>query len=254
MNGWIKIHRRLLEWEWYDDDNMFRLWIHLLLKASPTDREWHNIELKRGQYVTSLSELSEETGLSKRNLRTCIERLKNDTQIDTQTTHQYTIITICNYDKYQVTEDVERHTNDTQADTQATHKAKEQKERDKESNKEINKEKKESPQEEKKHSIECQEKDAAHAATLTQKRKEAFYQTIIPYINKYSKEMLRDFFDYWSETNRSQTKMRFEQQPTWEVGKRLATWARNDKHRYNGQQSISTANVRLAKLADILTG
>lgn len=70
-------------------------------------------------------------------------------------------------------------------------------------------------------------KKAASAATL--KRKEDFYQSLIPYVDKYGKEMLRAFFDYWSEMNASKTKMRFEKQPTWELSKRLATWANNEK-------------------------
>lgn len=66
-------------------------------------------------------------------------------------------------------------------------------------------------------------KDAALAATLS--RKEDFKQSLIPFVEKYGKDMIRSFFDYWSEMNKSCTKMRFEQQPTWEVVKRLATWA-----------------------------
>lgn len=42
--------------------------------------------------------------------------------------------------------------------------------------------------------------------------------------------MIREFFDYWSEMNKSETKMRYEQQPTWEVSKRLATWAKKDNN------------------------
>lgn len=60
-------------------------------------------------------------------------------------------------------------------------------------------------------------------------RKDKFYEELIPYLGKYSKEMLRAFFDYWSEYNRSQTKMRCEMQPTWELSKRLSTWSRNQK-------------------------
>lgn len=70
-------------------------------------------------------------------------------------------------------------------------------------------------------------KDAAKAATLS--RKEEFYNSLIPYVEMYGKDMVRDFFDYWSEMNKSETKMRFEQQPTWEISKRLSTWAKREK-------------------------
>lgn len=68
--------------------------------------------------------------------------------------------------------------------------------------------------------------DAARAATLS--RKEAFYKSLIPYVDKYGKDMIRAFYDYWTELNKSETKMRFELQKTWEVSKRLATWANKE--------------------------
>nr|WP_320058807.1 DUF4373 domain-containing protein [uncultured Bacteroides sp.] len=72
---------------------------------------------------------------------------------------------------------------------------------------------------------------AAKAATLS--RKKDFGKNLVPYMEKYGKEMIRAFFDYWSEMNKSETKMRFEKQPTWEVAKRLATWA--NKEKFNGR-------------------
>ena len=57
-----------------------------------------------------------------------------------------------------------------------------------------------------------------------EKGKMKFIETMAPYANKYDREMLNDFFRYWTELNPSHTKMRFEMQKTWETGKRLATW------------------------------
>lgn len=72
-----------------------------------------------------------------------------------------------------------------------------------------------------------QKKDTATKAATNnlEKRKEAFYESLKPYLSKYPKEMLRKFFDYWSEMNKSRTKMRYEQEKTWETSKRLARWA-----------------------------
>lgn len=71
------------------------------------------------------------------------------------------------------------------------------------------------------------EKVAAEAATSA--RKEKFYASLVPFVDKYGKEMIREFFDYWSEMNRSKSKMRFEQQATWELALRLKTWADREK-------------------------
>ena len=50
--------------------------------------------------------------------------------------------------------------------------------------------------------------------------------------------MIREFYDYWSEPTRSGNKMRFEQQPTWELSRRLATWAKNQDTYKNGRISM----------------
>lgn len=99
-------------------------------------------------------------------------------------------------------------------------------------------------------------KAAAIAATLS--RKDAFGQSLIPFVGKYGKDMIRAFFDYWSEMNKSCTKMRFEQQPTWEIAKRLATWASKDKQfnqnerTANSRQDYPTAEQRAADAASII--
>lgn len=64
---------------------------------------------------------------------------------------------------------------------------------------------------------------AAEAATS--ERAKLFYASLVPFVEKYPKEMLRDFYNYWSEWNVAKTKMRFELQKTWELPKRLVTWA-----------------------------
>lgn len=79
--------------------------------------------------------------------------------------------------------------------------------------------------------IVVEKKDAAEAATLS--RKEGFYNSLIPFLEKYPKEMIRQFFEYWSEMNKSRTKMRWEQEKTWEIDKRLRTWASREKNYEN---------------------
>lgn len=61
-------------------------------------------------------------------------------------------------------------------------------------------------------------------------RKENFYNSLVPFVGKYGRETIRAFFDYWSEYNKSRTKMRWELQKTWETARRLATWASRDNN------------------------
>lgn len=106
------------------------------------------------------------------------------------------------------------------------------------------------------------ENAAAVAATLStvrsiEDRQKAFYDTLRPFVNKYPKEMLRAFYDWWSEPNRSKTKMRVELEKTWDLSRRLATWNRKDEERkFNGTnrtndsaaQTVSAAASVISKL------
>ena len=84
-------------------------------------------------------------------------------------------------------------------------------------------------------------KDAASAAALLEARKESFYNSLIPFVARYGREMVREFFEYWTEPNKSKTRMRFELERTWDLARRLVTWASREKdfrHRNNGTDNL----------------
>lgn len=66
-------------------------------------------------------------------------------------------------------------------------------------------------------------------------RTENFKNEIIQFKDKYGVEMLKSFFNYWSEPNKSKTKMRFELQKTWDTSKRLVTWSKNESNFNSGK-------------------
>ncbi len=99
--GWIKLHRQLLEWEWYDDINTSRLFIHLMLTANHKDNNWRGIQIKRGSRLTSLDKLSSETNLSVSKIRTAIKKLISTNEIASKSHSQHTVFTMINYDMYQ---------------------------------------------------------------------------------------------------------------------------------------------------------
>ena len=78
--------------------------------------------------------------------------------------------------------------------------------------------------------------------TLTEnleKRNKSFYESLVPFVETYGKELIRAFYDYWTEPNKSKTKMRFELEKTWDVKRRLNTWASREKinNKLNGTES-----------------
>lgn len=101
MVGYIKLHRKIKEWEWYDDANTFRLFIHCLIEANHKDKEWRGIQIKRGQFHTSIGSLSTQLKLSDKAIRLALDKLIKTKEVATKGASSGTMITICNYDNYQ---------------------------------------------------------------------------------------------------------------------------------------------------------
>ena len=100
--GWIKIHRQLLDWEWYDDINVTRLFLHILLKANHKPKNYKGEIVKVGEHLTSRDILSKETGLTVRQVRTALTKLKMTSELSITSSSQGTKIQVVNYEKYQV--------------------------------------------------------------------------------------------------------------------------------------------------------
>ena len=74
---YIKLNRKMLNWEWYSDPCTRDVFVHCLLKANWKDGKWHGYDYKRGQFITSLPTLASELGFSIQNIRTAIKNLKS---------------------------------------------------------------------------------------------------------------------------------------------------------------------------------
>lgn len=104
MSGYIKINRKILEWEWYRNINTKVLFLHCLLKANWKDGKFEGKVIPKGSFVTSIPHLSEETLLTVREVRTAIGHLKMTGELTVETTNKYSIITVNNYCLYQCTD------------------------------------------------------------------------------------------------------------------------------------------------------
>ena len=102
MSGWVKLHRRLLEWEWYKSTNTKVVFIHLLLLANTNVSKYKGYTLSAGQLITSVSEISSATGLTIKQVRTSLNRLKMTNELAIKVTNKFSIITIANWENYQV--------------------------------------------------------------------------------------------------------------------------------------------------------
>jgi len=101
MSGWIKIHRKFLDWQWFEKSEAVHLFIYLLLKANHKDSQWQGIDIKRGQFISSLCKISSETGISLQSIRTLLKKLEKTNEIELKSTNKFSIVTICKYECYQ---------------------------------------------------------------------------------------------------------------------------------------------------------
>ncbi len=99
--GFIKLYRKMMNWGWYKDSKVKSLFIHCLLKANHQDSQWHHILVKRGSFLTSISHLADETGLTIKEVRGALERLEESKCLVKTSTAKNTMITVCHYEEYQ---------------------------------------------------------------------------------------------------------------------------------------------------------
>ncbi len=98
--GFVKLHRKILKWEWYDDPNTMRLFIHLILLANHQTRQWRGVTIGRGQLITSIGSLAKDLKLTNQNIRTLLKKLKKTQELTIKSTNKYTMITINKYCTY----------------------------------------------------------------------------------------------------------------------------------------------------------
>ncbi len=198
--GWVKLHRSIVDWEWWSDHNTTRLFMYLIIRVNYEEKRWQGVVVMPGEIVTSLSRLSFETGLSVQSIRTSLNRLISTGELTSKSHSKYRVITINNFEKYQ-----EVTSNITSSQQAANKQLTTTKEYKKEKN------------------IRIDSLDAIAS------RKHIFLEELNQFSFKYPKDMISKFSDYWTEMNRTKTKMKFELEKTFEISKRLNTWASREK-------------------------
>jgi len=99
--GWIKLHRGFTKFEWYQDANTMRVFLHLLITANHQKAKWQGNVIGRGQLITSRGHISRDLGMTVQVVRTSLAKLEKTENITIKTTSKFTLLSICNYDTYQ---------------------------------------------------------------------------------------------------------------------------------------------------------
>jgi hypothetical protein len=106
MQGWIKLHRKMLDNPVVcKDSDHLAVWVYLLLNAThesyPALFRGEKITLEPGQLITGRKSISQKLGIDESKTQRIIKSLKNEQQIEQQTSNQNRLITIVRWDDYQ---------------------------------------------------------------------------------------------------------------------------------------------------------
>lgn len=180
MQGYIKLHRKILDNGVFEDAELLKVFVWCILKANTTSNMVYGRKVDIGQFITGRITASEELKIRPSTIYKRLQKLKRQGYIDLSSTTKNTLITVVNYKSYQLEEP----------------------------------------------------KKKRNLQNVTDK----FVLEVSAFKEKYSIEMLEAFVDYWTEPNKSKTKLRYELQKTFDVGRRLKTWSKNDS-KFNNKKS-----------------
>jgi len=252
MEGWIKLHRSLLEWEWFQDTITLHVFVYLLLRATPSDSAYKGVEIPRGSLITSVRKIGEDCHIPDKRVRTAIQRLTNSKQIVIKATNKFSLITICNYDSYQENEKTvgqtkgKQNANKGRADGQTKGEPSYKEYKNIDISNDI------SLLEREGNSVAAQPLPAK--VRDIQKIEEEFRASLNQYVRVYPDAMLDKFADYWTEPARGGKKLRFEMEKTWDTGRRLSNWASREQQ-YKAKNAGYARGARdTQNTLDFLTG
>lgn len=100
--GWVKFHRKMVDWRWYSDPIVRGLFMHLILTVNYDSKEWGGTNIEPGSRVTSLAKLSQETSFSEKQIRRALDCLKRTNEIEVKTNNHFSFIKLNKWKEYQI--------------------------------------------------------------------------------------------------------------------------------------------------------
>ena len=220
--GWISLHRKILDNPMFVNRkcySRFEAWIWLLLRANHTEGKVlignEMLKVKAGQLITSQKQLCKKFKWGTTKLRAFLELLQSEGMIDWEALPKATCVSIMNYGTYQNLQ-TDNKLQKNQKQTQSKSQVK--------TNNTVSNVK----------TIEIRERDFINKVCA-----EGLKTTPSPH-----PDIINEFCDYWTEKNTSGKKMLFEMQRTFDVGRRLKKWIRNQEEWGRNKKVFDLAKFR----------
>jgi hypothetical protein len=244
IEGYVRLHRRLLEWEWFGDSTTVHVLMFILLRANWQKKVWQGHVIEPGQLITSRLSIADSCGLTEKQVRGALDKLKGAGVITTDRAGLGQRISLQNWAEYQATGSEEGRTRAGVGAEQGPLSGPDEG-RSRAVNEE-GKNQKKGRRKEEKNSLTVEERLSAFRTRCLEIHQS---EKIL------SNEEAKKFFDYWTEKNPTGRKMLFEMQKTFDPKLRMITWAgrvRPATTPRNGKQPRPTETELL--LADIQAG
>ncbi len=194
-NGFVKLPRSILEWEWYDHPDVIRMYIHLLIKVNYAPAKWRGIDILEGEHISSISKLSNQLMMSEFKVRESLSKLEKSGVLKKTTTNKFTKLKL-----------IQLGTPDKSVDL--THK-------------QIQNQTSDKPQTNQKQTT--TNKNNKEKREI-EERKEFFKNEIQKFSNFFSKDHLDGFYDFWSVENKQTGRLKFEEENKWNLEVKLKSW------------------------------
>lgn len=244
--GWIKISRNIINWRWYRDPIVKSVFLHCLLMAQINETEYKDENIEAGQFITTIGDIANALGLTYRQVNYALSKLSRTCEIEKRRSKDKLVVKVCKFADYQGFSEESCKSNAKHLQNICKTNVKTYN-----SNMSIKEDKNERKKEIKESNLTVTKESTSLSLTTKKEqnkkalevRRKSFFDSLVPYVEMYGREMIRSFYDYWSESNKSFSKMKFETEPTWELTKRLDTWERNS-HKYDKQQKQQPATSK----------
>lgn len=247
LSNFLPVNRKFFDHPFWKEKRTFsksEAWLYLIWKARFEESEATEliggklVRWSRGQVPASIRFLAEDWMWSKGKVEDFLKMLEKLEQITRHQVAGQTVITLSNYAFYNGL---------GQQNGQQSGQVKAEQQRESRDRADSNQD----SEADKRRTAGGHGPDNLNKDNIVKKEKEKearsnlFYKTLIPHLEKYGKDLLRDFYNYWSEWNVSGTKMKWELKETWEVSKRLATWAKRDDNFKGDTQPQIQQNTKI---------
>jgi len=128
MSGYFKIHRQIFNSWIFADDKAFKIWVWIIGKARHTPgnvplkcgKGMMTVKLKTGQFIFGRHKAEDVLFLDGSLIYRKMQKMQDDKMIKIESNNQYSIVTVCNYAEYQVSEDDNRTTDEQLTNNRCT--------------------------------------------------------------------------------------------------------------------------------------